>query len=58
MRKKSLWALIVWYFLLISPNGVATQVGPFLNETACNDYRMQFAGTGGAAPCFSTTAKQ
>jgi hypothetical protein len=58
MRKKALVAVAVWYFLLISSGGVATQVGPFANETACNDYRMQFAGNGGAAPCFSTTAKE
>ncbi|HVN27702.1 MAG TPA: hypothetical protein VMT64_04410 [Candidatus Binataceae bacterium] len=27
-------------------------------QAACNDYRLQFAGSGGAAPCFSTTARQ
>ena len=59
MHKKTLLAEAVWYFLLISTsNGVATQVGPFFNQTACNDYRAQFAGNGGAAPCFSTTARE
>ena len=59
MRKKMLLAVAVWYFLLISTsNGVATQVGPFATEAACSNYRAQFAGNGGAAPCFSTTARQ
>jgi hypothetical protein len=58
MHKKTLLAVAVWYFLLISSSGVATQVGPFFNQTACNDYRAQFAGNGGAAPCFSTTARE
>ena len=59
MHKRILLAVTVWYFLLISTsNGVATQVGPFFNEAACNDYRSQFAGNGGAALCFSTIAKE
>ena len=58
MQKKALWAVTVWYFLMISSGGVATQVGPFATELACSNYRMQFAGNGGAAPCFSTTARQ
>jgi len=54
-----LLVVVVWYFVLFSQTGgVATQIGPFANETACDDYRAQFAGNGGAAPCFSTTAKQ
>jgi hypothetical protein len=56
MHKKALMTVAVWYFLMISSGGVATQVGPFATEQACSDYRMQFASNGGAAPCFSTTA--
>ena len=59
MRKRILATMAVWYFVLFSSTGgVATQIGPFATQAACNDYRGQFAGNGGAAPCFSTTAKQ
>ena len=59
MRSRMLLAVAVWYFVLFSQTGgVATQIGPFANEAACSNYRAQFASNGGAAPCFSTTAKQ
>jgi hypothetical protein len=59
MLKRIMWAVAVWYFVLFSSTGgVATQIGPFATQTACSDYRTQFASNGGAAPCFSTTAKQ
>jgi hypothetical protein len=59
MLKRIMMTVGVWYFVLFSPTGgVATQIGPFATEAACGDYRAQFAGNGGAAPCFSTTAKQ
>ncbi len=52
-------AVAVWYFVLFSSTGgVATQIGPFATQAACSDYRAQFAGNGGAAPCFSTTARE
>jgi hypothetical protein len=59
MLKRMVTAVAVWYFVLFSSTGgVATQIGPFATQAACNDYRTQFASNGGAAPCFSTTAKQ
>jgi hypothetical protein len=58
MFRRLLLAVAVWYFVLFSQAGVATQIGPFATSTACANYRSQFAGNGGAAPCFSTTAKQ
>jgi hypothetical protein len=57
MLKRILSTSLVWYFVLFSQAGVATQIGPFVTQNACNNYRAQFAGNGGAAPCFSTTAK-
>ena len=58
MLRRMLLTMAVWYFVLFSQAGTATQIGPFATQMACNDYRSQFAGNGGAAPCFSTTAKQ
>lgn len=59
MLKRITLVMLVWYFVLFSSSGgVATQIGPFATEQACNDYRTQFASNGGAAPCFSTTAKE
>jgi hypothetical protein len=58
IHRRTWLAVAVWYFVLFSQAGVATQIGPFANQTACNDYRSQFAGNGGAATCFSTTAKE
>jgi hypothetical protein len=47
---------LVWYFLVIGAGATSvTQVGPFADETACNNYRNSL--TLNSFACFSTTAK-
>jgi hypothetical protein len=47
---------LVWFFLVIGTGASSvTQVGPFADETACNNYRNSV--TLSSYACFSTTAK-
>jgi hypothetical protein len=61
MRRKSVAAVVIWYFLTTGIGGRLMRQGPFANRIACETYRMRagkFARTSECIAARPTTKKK